>query len=163
LGAVLTHEPGGTELGRRIRALVLDPELPPPAARTEALLLAADRAQHVAEVVAPALAAGRDVVTDRFVGSTLAYQGHGRGLDLDALATLSRWAAGGIEPDVVVLIDLPFDVALARVDGRRDRIEAEDEAFHRRVADGYRALAAADPGRWTVIDGQGSIDEVAAR
>ena len=162
LGAVLTHEPGGTALGRRIRELVLDPAADAPVPRAEALLLAADRAQHVAEVVRPALAQGRDVVTDRFSGSTLAYQGHGRGLDVDQLASLSRWAADGVEPDVVVLLDVPAAVAAARHGPSDDRMEAEDAAFHERVAAGYRALAAADPA-WTVVDGRGSVEEVAAR
>src|SRR5439155_10647116 len=127
--------------------------------RAEALLLAADRAQHVAQVVEPALAAGRDVVTDRFTGSSLAYQGHGRGLDVEEIRRLSRWAAGGLEPDVVVLLDVPFEVASRRLDGRRDRMEAEEDAFHRRVADGYRALAAAEASRLIRVDGAGSVDE----
>jgi dTMP kinase len=163
LGAVLTHEPGGTVLGRRIRDLVLDPSVSGLADRTEALLMAADRAQHVAEVIRPALESGNDVVTDRFSGSTLAYQGHGRGLDLDELSSLSRWAAGGIEPDLVVLLDVPAEVAAGRRCRQPDRMEAEDLTFHARVVAGYRALAAADPGRWVVIDGGGTVDEVAAR
>ena len=162
LGAVLTHEPGGTALGRRIRDVVLDPSGRGLDERAEALLMVADRAQHVAEVVRPALDRGQDVVTDRFSGSTLAYQGYGRGLDLDELASLSRWAARGLEPDVVVLLDVPPAVAASRTVGAPDRLEAEDRAFHARVADGYRALAAADP-RWIVVDGAGTVDEVAER
>jgi dTMP kinase len=164
LGAVLTREPGATEVGRRIRDVVLDP-----AAgrglddRAEALLMAADRAQHVAEVVRPALDAGRDVVSDRFSGSTLAYQGHGRGLDLGELAWLSRWAARGLEPDVVVLLDVPREVAAARMGGAPDRMEAAGAAFHTRVLAGYRSLAAADPARWVVVDGTGTVEEVAER
>jgi dTMP kinase len=164
LGAVLTREPGATEVGRRIRDVVLDP-----AAgrglddRAEALLMAADRAQHVAEVVRPALDAGRDVVSDRFSGSTLAYQGHGRGLDLGELAWLSRWAARGLEPDVVVLLDVPREVAAARMGGAPDRMEAAGAAFHARVLAGYRSLAAADPARWVVVDGTGAVEEVAER
>jgi dTMP kinase len=163
LGAVLTHEPGGTEIGRRIRQLVLDPTAAGLDSRAEALLMGADRAQHVAEVIRPALERGQDVVSDRYSGSTLAYQGYGRGLPLDDLAEVSRWAAAGLEPDVVVLLDVPAAVAMTRRCGSSDRMEAEGEAFHARVMDGYRALAAADPGRWVVVDGTGSIEEVAAR
>jgi dTMP kinase len=163
LGAVLTHEPGGTALGRRIRDLVLDPSLSGVAARAEALLMAADRAQHVAEVIRPALERGRDVVTDRFAGSTLAYQGFGRGLSVEELRGLSAWAAAGLEPDVVLLLDVPADVAAQRRSGAADRMESEDHTFHARVMEGYRSLAATERPRWIVVDGNGPIDEVAAR
>ena len=164
LGALLTHEPGGTEVGARIRAIVLDPAVGSGLdVRAEALLMAADRAQHVAEVIRPALVAGRDVVTDRFSGSTLAYQGHARGLSVEELAGLSQWATAGLEPDVVVLLDVPADVAVGRMKARPDRMEAAGDEFHRRVAEGYRALAAADPARWRVVDGSGPVDEVEAR
>jgi dTMP kinase len=162
LGAVLTREPGGTAVGGRIRELVLDPAASAIAPSTEALLMAADRAQHVAEVIEPALARGEDVVTDRFIPSSLAYQGYGRGLDLDTLRLLSSWATDGLDADVVVLLDVPRAVAAARLGGR-DRMEAEGDDFHGRVADGYRELAAADPDRWVVVDGVGSVEEVAAR
>jgi len=125
--------------------------------------MAADRAQHVAEVVRPALEAGRPVVSDRFSGSTLAYQGYGRGLDLGDLAWLSGWAAEGLEPDVVFLLDVDQEVAAARRCRPRDRIEAAGDTFHQRVVAGYHALAAADPDRWVVVDGSGTVDEVAAR
>ena len=163
LGAVLTHEPGGTALGRRIRQLVLDAEVTALHARTEALLMAADRAQHVAEVIRPALARGDDVVTDRFSGSTLAYQGCGRGLDLDELAWLCRWAADGIEADLVVLLDVPAAVAARRKVGALDRMEAEADDFHDRVARGYRALADARRATWAVVNGAGTVEEVAER
>ena len=166
LGAVLTHEPGATDVGRRIRALVLDPGVVALDGRAEALLMAADRAQHVAEVIRPALDAGRDVVSDRFAGSTLAYQGYGRGLAVGDLAWLSEWAAGGLEPDVVVLLDVPLEASLARRAAggvAPDRMEAESRAFHERVVEGYRALAAADPDRWIVVDGTGELEKVAAR
>jgi dTMP kinase len=163
LGAVLTHEPGATAAGRRIREVVLDPAVGELGARAEALLMAADRAQHVAEVIAPALASGDDVVSDRFTPSSLAYQGYGRGLDLEELRRLSAWAAGGLEPDLVVLLDVPPALARQRRGGRPDRMEAENEAFHERVAAGYRQLAAADPDRWVVVDGTGEVDEVARR
>ncbi|MGH9279659.1 MAG: dTMP kinase [Acidimicrobiales bacterium] len=162
LGAVLTHEPGATGLGRRIREVVLDPGAGTINARAEALLMAADRAQHVAEVVLPALRRGQTVVSDRFSGSTLAYQGHGRGLRVDELSGISAWAAGGVEPDLVVLLDVPLDDALGRASGG-DRMEAEAREFHERVAAGYRALAARSPSRWIVVDGRGTVDDVAER
>jgi dTMP kinase len=163
LGAVLTHEPGATEVGRRIREVVLDPTSAPIDSRAEALLMAADRAQHVADVVAPALARGEDVVSDRFTGSSLAYQGYGRGLDVDEVRRLSAWASGAVEADLTVLLDVPVDVAAGRRPGPRDRLEGEDAAFHGRVAEGYRRLAAADPARWVVVNGTGTVDEVASR
>ena len=163
LGAVLTHEPGGTAIGVRIRAVVLDPTVGRALdVRAEALLMAADRAQHVAEVIRPALSAGRDVVCDRFTGSTLAYQGYGRGLSMDELSWLSAWATGGLEPDVVILLDVPSEVAVSRMKRQPDRMEAAGDEFHRRVVQGYRALAASDPGRWRVVDGSGSVEEVEA-
>jgi len=161
LGAVLTHEPGGTAVGVRIRSLVLDAGVDVGLdARAEALLMAADRAQHVAEVVRPALARGVDVVSDRFTGSTLAYQGFARGLPVSELARLSSWAACGLEPDVVILLDVPAAVAAGRRKPEPDRMEAAGEEFHRRVADGYRSLAAADPQRWRVVDGSGPVGVV---
>lgn len=164
LGALLTREPGGTEVGERIRDLLLDPDsgtaIDP---RTEALLMAAARAQHVAEVIAPALAEGRTVVTDRYVGSSLAYQGYGRGLAVAEVAALSRFAVQGAVADVVVLLRVPEEVAHSRLTGRPDRMEALGSEFHRRVADGFVELAGADPGRWRVVSGTGSTDEVAQR
>jgi len=164
LDAVLTREPGGTAIGRHIRALVLDPATAGLTPRAEALLLAADRAQHVLEVVEPALRSGRDVVTDRFSGSTLAYQGHGQGLELDALAWVSGWASDGLEPDVVVLLDVDESVATGRQVGHTlDRFESIVPHFHQRVRSGYLSLAAADPDRWVVVDGSGTVDDVTAR
>ncbi|MEA2842384.1 MAG: dTMP kinase, partial [Actinomycetota bacterium] len=163
LGAVATHEPGATEVGRRLRDVLLDPAAGSLSDPAEALLVAADRAQHVAEVIGPALARGDDVVCDRFTGSTLAYQGYGRGLDVSELARLSEWAAAGVEPDLVVLLEVDPAASAARLGRELDRMEAAGDDFHRRVAAGYRALAAADPDRWVVVDGVGSIEEVAAR
>jgi dTMP kinase len=168
LGAVLTHEPGGTAIGAALRTLLLsdDAHTTELDDRAEALLMAADRAQHVAEVVRPALAAGRHVVSDRYIGSTLAYQGFGRGLPVDDLRRLSVWAAAGLWPDVVVLLDVPRGLASTRAAGRADpapdRLEAAGDGFHERVARGYRALAAADPARWVVVDGAAPTDEVEA-
>ncbi|MGI8759475.1 MAG: dTMP kinase [Acidimicrobiales bacterium] len=163
LDAVLTREPGGTEMGERIRALVLDPASEDLDARTEALLMAAARAQHVAEVVVPALRAGRHVVSDRFTGSSLAYQGFGRGLPVAEVRDLSVFATAGLEPDVVVLLDVAAADAARRRGPDTDRLEAEGEAFHRRVGEGFAALAAADPDRWVVVDGSGDPDAVAGR
>lgn len=163
LGAVLTREPGGTAIGGRIRSLVLDPANEELADRAEALLMAADRAQHVAEVIRPALDAGRVVVTDRFAGSSLAYQSYGRGLPLDEVEHLSRWATDGVWPELVVLLDVPQAVADERLGAERDRMEGVGDGFHGRVAAGFRALAAADPDRWLVVDGTGSVDDVADR
>jgi dTMP kinase len=119
LDAELTFEPGATDVGRAVRALVLDPASPAMTDRTEALLMAADRAQHVAAVIEPALRAGRHVVTDRYVGSTLAYQGYGRGLDLDALRSLCAWATAGRDADVNVLLDVPYEASAARLAAAR--------------------------------------------
>jgi dTMP kinase len=162
LDAVLTREPGGTSLGEQLRALLLSPETGDVEPRAEALLMAADRAQHVATVVRPALQSGRHVVTDRFAGSSLAYQGYGRGLPLDEVAQLSRWATDGIWPDLVVFLDVPAEVAASRLGGELDRFEQAGGGFHYRVSQGFRELAAGEPERWVVIDGSGSIDDVAA-
>lgn len=161
LDAVLTREPGGTPLGERVRELFLDPATGAVEARAEALLVAAARAQHVAVVIEPALASGRHVVTDRFTGSSLAYQGHGRGLDVEEVRALSRFATGGLAPDVTVLLDVPADVAAARRGRAPDRLEAEGDAFHERVRAGYASLAGAEG--WVVVDGAGAVDEVEAR
>jgi dTMP kinase len=166
LGAVLTREPGGTAVGERIRDVVLDRRAAGLDPRAELLLMAAARAQHVTEVVGPALARGQDVVTDRFAGSTIAYQGYGRGLDLDEVSRICDFAAGGLWPELVVLIDVPADEARlrrGREGGTRDRMEDEDAGFHERVAEGFAAQAEADPERWVVVDGVGSVDEVATR
>lgn len=163
LDAVLTREPGGTAVGSRIRVLVLDPANRELADRAEALLMAADRAQHVAEVIRPALDAGRVVVTDRFAGSSLAYQSYGRGLPVDEVEYLSRWATDGVWPDLVVLLDVPEAVAEERLGAERDRMEEVGDGFHQRVVAGFRSLAAADPDRWVTIDGTGTPDEVTDR
>ncbi len=162
LGAVHTHEPGGTAIGRRLRELMLDARTTGLADRAEALLMAADRAQHVAEVVRPALVAGRHVVSDRYVGSTLAYQGHGRGLPIIELRRMSAWASGDLWPDLIVLLDVPPEVAAARASGAPDRVEAAGADFHDRVARGYHALASADPLHWATIDGSAPADAVEA-
>jgi dTMP kinase len=166
LGAVLTREPGGTPVGERIRAVLLDPRVDALDPRAEVLLLAADRAQHMASVVAPALDAGRAVVSDRSAWSSLAYQGFGRGLPLDELRRVSDWALQGRWPDLAVLVVVPDEVAaarLARAGRAADRFESEDESFHRRIGEGFQQLAAAEPGRWAVVDGDATVEEVARR
>lgn len=166
-GALLTREPGGTALGARLRELLLSSGtvggITPIDDRAEALMMAADRAQHVAEVIEPALLAGRDVVCDRFIGSSVAYQGYGRGLDVDIVRAVSGWAAAGLWPDAVVLLEVPEDVALERIGGARDRIEAAGLDFHRRVSDGFRAQADDEPETWVVVDGAGTVEEVHER
>jgi dTMP kinase len=157
---VETFEPGATGAGRQIRALVLDADDTKIDARTEALLMAADRAQHIAEVVRPALAAGSWVVSDRHVPSTLAYQGVGRLLDVAELEQLSGWATAGLQPDLVLVLDVPDDVAAARRSAG-DRMEREAESFHAQVRAAYRGLAA-DRG-WVLVDGSGDPDTVADR
>lgn len=160
VAALYTREPGGTALGQRIRSLVLDSDLESVDARAETLLLAADRAQHVDRVIRPALARGQHVVSDRFSGSMLAYQGSGRGLDVDQLRWISTWAAGGLEPDLVIFLDVDGETARDRLQGEPDRIEAAGRGFHERVVIGYRALAATDPDRWVTIDASASMEEV---
>ena len=161
LDAVLTHEPGATVTGRRIRELLLDPTASIDA-RTEALLMAADRAQHLAEVIGPALARGRHVVTDRYLYSSLAYQSYGRGLDLQEVRHLSAFASAP-DADLVVLITVSPAARAQRLKPEPDRIEASGDDFHDRVEEGFRALALADPHRWVVIDGDGPVDEVAEK
>lgn len=163
LDALLTFEPGATALGRALREILLDGDYPAPAARAEALLMAADRAQHVEEVIRPALDSGRCVVSDRFSGSTLAYQGYGRGLGIAALRELVEWTVDGIAPDLTVLIDVPTSVAHGRLEAvAPDRLERLDTTFFSRVREGYLSLAAGDPAHWVVIDGDATVDVVAA-
>jgi dTMP kinase len=161
LDALATREPGGTDLGRRIRELLLDPATGEVDPRAEALLMAADRAHHVATLVEPALAAGRHVVSDRYIGSSVAYQGHGRGLDPDRVAAISAWATDGLQPDLVILLDVPTTVARERRGRSPDRLEAAGSDFHERVLEGFRSLAVADPARWVRIDGSPDVETVA--
>jgi len=157
---VRSREPGGTRIGERIRELLLDPEVPDMDPRTEALLYAADRAQHVAEVIRPALEAGKVVVSDRFVDSSLAYQGLARGLGLEEIYRISEWATGGLLPDVVIYLKLDPEEGMRRVDGERDRIEREEAEFHRKVSSAYLELAARYPHRFVVLDASRPPSEV---
>ena len=158
---VVTREPGGTPAGERMRAVLLDPgvELHP---RAEALLFAAARAELVDAVIRPALERGAVVLCDRYLDSSLAYQGDARGLGRGPVTEVNRFATGGLLPDLVVLLDLDPASGLRRRSGELDRIEAQDLAFHRRVRQAFCDLAAANPGRFAVVDGAAPVAEVAA-
>jgi dTMP kinase len=167
---LVTREPGATALGRQIRRLLLDSD-EPIAPRAEALLFAADRAQHVAGMIRPALDRGEVVITDRFVDSSLAYQGAGRTLAVAEVKRLSRWATEDLVPDLTVLLDVPADIGLARVHRRHegtasdtgpDRLERETLDFHERVRAGFLSLAESDPDRYLVLDASRPLQDLAA-
>jgi dTMP kinase len=157
---VTTREPGGTPIGARLRDILLDPNAGEMDARTEALLYAADRAQHVTQVIRPALENGKVVVSDRFVDSSLAYQGLARGLGLEEIYRISEWATDGLIPDVVFYLKLDPSDGLDRVGGERDRIEKEEAEFHKRVSEAYSELAIRYPHRFVVLDGSRAAGEV---
>ena len=157
---LLTYEPGDTAVGKELRRIVLDPATGDLSDRTEALLYAADKAEHVDHVVLPALARGEVVITDRYVDSTLAYQGAGRTLDVGEVEAVARWATGDLRPHLTVVLDLAPEAGLGRFDGR-DRIEAQSLEFHQRVRQGFLDLAAADPDHYVVLDARAPIDEIA--
>ncbi len=157
---VLTREPGDTAVGQKLRQIVLDPATGEISHRTEALLYAADKAEHVDSVVAPALARGAVVVTDRYVDSTLAYQGAGRALDRE-VERIARWATEDLRPNLTVVLDLPPQHGLTRFE-ERDRIEGESVEFHERVRDMFLQLASGNPERYLVVDARRSVDEIAA-
>jgi len=160
---VLTREPGGTEIGDQIRAVLHDPHNTAMDARAEILLYSASRAQHVAEFIRPALAAGKVVVSDRYADSTLAYQGYGRGLDLEDLRIITGFATGGLAPDLTIYLDVTPEEGLQR---RRlggdewNRLDAEELAFHQRVRAGYLALVGQEPERWVMVNAARSVEEV---
>jgi dTMP kinase len=154
----LTREPGGTLLGERLRAIILDRAIDC-APRAELLMILAARAQHVAEVILPALQAGAMVVSDRFSLSSLAYQGYGRGLPLDEIRAADAAATGGVRPDLTLVIDVPLETVLARVGERADRFEGDGREFLQQVISGYRCLAAEDP-TVRLIDGTGTVEAV---
>ena len=159
-----TREPGGTDVGNEIREIVLH-RRGHIASRAEALLYAADRAHHVATVVRPALERGEIVLQDRYLDSSVAYQGVGRELASDEIRQLSLWAAEGLLPDITVLLDLDVSIGRSRLDDARtryDRLESEAADFHGRVRDAYLALAAAEPERFLVLDATLPVDELAA-
>lgn len=154
----VTREPGGTVLAERLRPLLLDPAVRCDA-RAELLLLLALRAQHVTEVIAPLIAHGTTVISDRFSLSSLAYQGYGRGLPLEEIQACNATATGGLQPALTVLLDVPFAVIHGRIGDRQDRFEGEGRDFLERVITGYRQLAASDP-QISLIDGTGTVAEV---
>jgi dTMP kinase len=157
---VTTHEPGATKVGMRLRALLLDTAHTGMSPHAEALMYAADRAEHVASVIEPALARGAVVITDRYVDSSLAYQGTGRGLRGADIERLNSWATGGRVPDLTILLDMPPEAGLGRRARSADRLEAEPLEFHRRVRAGFLALARAEPSRYLVVDGTRPVDEI---
>ncbi|MFF0989404.1 dTMP kinase [Kocuria nitroreducens] len=163
---VRTREPGGTPLGEKVRELVLDPAHGPVDARAEALLFAAARAAHVAQLVRPALAAGRTVVCDRFADSSAAYQGAGRGLGVDRVAELNAWATAGLVPDLTVLLDVPAGTGRTRRQTRDgtagDRLETEPDAFHHANREAFLELAGRAPERYLVLDATRPAGELAA-
>jgi len=169
-GLPVTHsrEPGGTELGEQVRHIVNDPGPTLRGPKADVLLYSAARAQHVDEVIRPALDAGDVVICDRYATSTMAYQGYGSGMDRDLLSRIGEWVTGGLQPDLVVLLDVSPQTGLdRRAAGSADELTRwEDEsrfdlAFHTRVREGYLEMAAADDDRWVVLDGSGTVEEVA--
>lgn len=161
IGADLTREPGGTRLGEEIRSMLLHAWDNAIDDRAELLLMTAARAQHVNERIAPKLAIGEHVVCDRFSGSTLAYQGYGRGLPLEDVMVACEVATHGVDPDLTILLDLPVELAVRRKGQQPDRIEAAGRDFHQRVVEGFRTIAASDPSHWVVIDGSSPVDQIA--
>jgi len=158
---LLTHEPGDTEVGRKLRSIVLDPATGNISSRTEALLYAADKAEHVDSVIVPALVRGAVVITDRYVDSTLAYQGAGRALVDQEVERIARWATDDLRPNLTVVLDLPPQTGLTRFEDR-DRIEAESVEFHERVRDMFLHLASASPEHYLVVDARRPVEEIAA-
>ena len=162
----LTREPGGTPISEQIRDMLLNPDHSEMAATTELLLYAASRAQHVSEVIKPALEAGKVVISSRFADAMVVYQGYGRGLDLDRIHHLNRIATDGVTPDVTFVLDLPVELGLQRVQKRRgglDRLEREKIEFHRRLREGYQTIAQQEPQRLKIIDAKVSPKRVYAQ
>lgn len=158
---VSTREPGGTAIGDKIRKIVLNPDFTEMDFKAEALLYAANRAQHVAEVIAPALAQGKIIISDRYTDSSLAYQSFGRDLDQKKVENISEWATGGLEPDLTILLDIPADKGLKRTSrSLADRIEQENIDFHDRVSKGFLKLAKKFPKRFKVIDATKDVDQI---
>ena len=163
---VLTREPGGTPIAEQVRTILLDRTNCAMLPETEALLYSAARAQHVGDVIRPALERGSVVICDRFADSTLAYQGGGRGLSIDDLRTIQRLATGGLTPTLRILVDVPVEVGLRRrfgVEAEVNRLDVAGVEFHERVRAAYLAMAAGDKATWAVVDGEGTVEEVEER
>jgi len=160
--ALLTHEPGGTSLGKKLSRWLKWTDSLDISPLTELLLFNASRAQLVTKVIQPNLESGIEVICDRYADSTTAYQGYGRGLDLEIVKAINDTATQGLKPDLTILLDMPVEAGLARKRGKRqDRFEQEEIAFHQRVREGYLKLAASDPQRWLVIDATQSKEKIA--
>ena len=158
---VVAREPGTTAVGESVRRILLEGAPDHLAPEAELALYVAARAQLVAEIVRPALQAGRVVVLDRYGDSSVAYQGYGRGLDPDRVREMNRWATGGVEPDLTILVDVVAELETDRLEGRpRDRLERAGRSFHERVREGYLELAGKEPGRFLVVDAGRPIDEI---
>jgi dTMP kinase len=160
LRTLLTFEPGDTAVGKEVRRILLDPATGELSDRTEVLLYAADKAEHVDTVVLPALARGEVVVTDRYVDSTLAYQGAGRSLAAGEVEQIARWATGDLRPHLTVVLDVDPEQGFGRF-GERDRIEGESREFHQRVRAAFVAMAAADPDHYLVVDADRPVEDIA--
>jgi len=160
LDVVVTREPGGSPIAEKIREILLDPRNRKMVALTELFLYEASRTQHVAEVIRPALEAGKTVICDRFFDASTAYQGNARGLDMETVERLNLLATGGIVPDLTIVLDLPAEAGLRRLKRSRDRIESEAIEFHERVRQGYLKLARLYPDRIKVVDASGGIDDI---
>ncbi len=162
---VLTHEPGGTAIGDRIREILLHVNHGAMSYMTELLLYNAARAQHISEKILPAIKAGKIVITDRFIDSTVAYQGYGRGIDIQLIKSINNIATEGVKPDLTIIFDLDVETGMKRNRGinKIDRLELEDIEFHRKVRDGYLKIANEEPQRIKVIDASTSIEDVRAK
>ena len=163
---LLTREPGGSEISEKIREILINPKNTEMEAKTECLLYAASRAQHVDQTILPAIADGKIIISDRFADATLAYQGYGRKLPIEVLRQLNKFATGGLTPDLTLLLNLPAEIGLARARKRRhklDRFEQEAIDFHRRVHDGYLEIARQFCGRIKIIDASDSIEVIHAK
>jgi len=163
LDVIVTREPGGSPIAEKIRKILLDPSNKEMVPLAELFLYEASRTQHVAEIIAPALAAGKCVICDRFFDASTAYQGGARGIDTRAVERLNLLATGGRKPDLTIVLDLPADSGLKRLGRSLDRLESESMEFHRRVREGYLLIAAGEPERVKVVDASGTIDDISLR